>query len=319
MISLTYGIPYTRIVDGGYLSYVLGIREDMRFWDDLKFRFKDALICMDSNSYHRRALYPAYKSKRAEQRWDNERKAINYEKVSQFRDAITHDLAVEICKIDGAEGDDLVALGFLLDPTLDVVAVDKDLHSVPGLYGAMLRGSAKDIKNLADKVPQYISANLRRSSASLLILQALRGDKSDSIPRLLPSGITEAKASWKRLYRKLDRDAFDACYSELGEQFLVNLKLVLMPGPFLLDNPDLPPETLFEMLCDESYWSPSHFSKTIQTMMDSRNPQWRVKDLWHEGLGSIALESGSLEYQLELEEGMSVRLDASDAFGYWTQ
>lgn len=317
MESLTYGIPYERIVDGGYLSYVLGIREDMRFWQDLKWRFRSALICMDSNSYHRRALYPKYKSRRAEQRLTDNRKAINYLKVEKFRKLIIEDLALEICKVDGAEGDDLIALAFMLDPTLDVVAVDKDLHSVPGLYQAMLRGSAKDIKPLSQKVPQYIGERLRKTPASLLILQALRGDKSDSIPRLLPSGITEAKRMWARLYGKRDRISFANCYTELGADFIRNLNLVLMPGPFLLDNPDLEPDTLFEMICDRTYWSPEHFSNSISLMLESRNPDWRVRDLWQEELETTP-SGTSLAELLEAEEGMPVLFDANDAYGYWT-
>lgn len=315
LTSRTYGVKYKRVVDGGYLSYVLGIRDDMRFWDEQRFLFRDALICMDSGSSYRREIYPEYKSRRAVQRWEDERKAVNYEKVQKFRARIIADLALEICQLPGVEGDDLVALTFLLDPTLDVVAVDKDLHPIPGMYQAMLRGAAKEIKNLSEKVPQYIGRSLRKTPASLLILQALRGDKSDSIPRLLPSPVTEAKAMWNELYLSSDRETLEACHTTLGPSFIRNLKLVLIPGPFLLDK-EVSTSDLFDMVSDASYWNPDHFQKVVGKLLESREPEWRVRDLWGE-LGNN--EKDELLEELEREETMPVKLAVNDVDAYWTE
>lgn len=276
MKSYTYGTDYKRVIDGGYLSYLIGIRDNRSdFWSTTKWHLKDALLAMDSRSY-RYELFPAYKSARSLKRVSGPKK-LQYDQVKMFREQIIQDISIEIAQVPGVEADDIVAAVWMDDQDLDVVAIDKDLHQVPGIFEAMLRGSGRPITPLLDKVPQYMM-NVRGTPASMVLTQVLKGDKSDSIPRLLSSNVTEAREQWRNYNPKNELRSFERFYKLFGAAFMRNLSLMLIPGPLLSDHYD----DSFSRICDGTYWRSENFATLLDRIWDARRAELRISDLWNE-------------------------------------
>src|SRR5687768_2731559 len=86
-------LKFTSLVDGGYLSFLIGSRDVPGLWQSVRGEFKRALICMDHRSY-RKDIYPDYKSRRAVNRWADQHKQQTYDAVREFRKTMELDSSI---------------------------------------------------------------------------------------------------------------------------------------------------------------------------------------------------------------------------------
>ncbi len=251
------------LIDAGYLSFVHGSRKGGSFggWDTARFNYTKHLMVMDSPHSVRRDFYPDYKIRRGERRQKYPYQQRTYEQVQAFREVLRQDTIIFTTEIAGFEADDMVAYLFLKGIGREsVIAQDKDLFMVPGLQKVMRdhKGAAITRKF---KLPKY--AIQPRSPGSFALTQAIYGDKSDSIPRLLPSNGWVAKQLYHKLITKSIslHHSFNKCYSEWGGDFIRNLFLVLIPHPNLANRYDISkdPNTLIMDVSTGLYWDPSNF------------------------------------------------------------
>lgn len=272
-------LKFTSLVDGGYLSFILGSRRVGTLWNQVKGEFKDALVCMDDHSY-RRDIFPDYKSRRAVNRWADKYKKETYEYVREFRKHMELDGTTPMAKTRGAESDDLVAAFYLADRSLHVMGIDKDLQGVPGLYYNLGDYYGQPPRAFWERVPKYIRSSIPTANCSHIVLyQTLCGDKSDSIPRLLPS--KGAAKIWKELYDPSSlRISFENFSDFYGEEFFINMNLVLIPGPYLRNHGTMRPSELMDSVCSFDYWDPHEFSHLCEKGL-AYNEE-RFNEVWGE-------------------------------------
>jgi hypothetical protein len=186
--------------------------------------------------------------------------------------------------VEGCEADDLIALFFMLGVgNGSVVGVDKDLFQVPGLSKVM--ATHKDVPSTGRfrKLPKYMVDRYGHPEEpwEFILTQTLFGDKSDSIPRLLSSKGWEAKGQYASLRgheSKAPSSIFETCYASLGDHFIRNILLVLLPAPWirrdvsgLLESMKGKPEYLFDLIVSGDYWTdlcPYLSSGVINKVMD---------------------------------------------------
>jgi hypothetical protein len=252
------------LIDGGYLSFIYGSRiQASSGWHMVKMKYANYLMLLDSGGV-RQKEYPLYKSRRGERRDLYPHMKETYERVKAFREILKNDPAINTAIIEGYEADDIIPLLFMKGiGAKRVIAQDKDFFMVPNLGNAMTDHTGVPQFYRGLKLPKYAIAPNKPGTWALT--QAVFGDKSDSIPRLLPS-----RRGYRELYNVLIRQApnllsaFWNCYAEWGEQFVINLRLVLLPHPTLsMEDYDDMPNLLFEDLADGSYWDPDHFNDSI--------------------------------------------------------
>jgi hypothetical protein len=175
------------LVDLGYVSWIYGVFQNYGGWDTKRHSYRGSLMCLDSKESWRKSIAPGYKQRRADRRDRSEEAAIRKAKVEAFRAMVLEDFTLELCWIDGFEADDVLAIHALQDPSCKVVAVDKDLLQVPGLYARMFHHHGEpawpSIRGANRKYPKFWPA--MRSPRDVLLAQLLFGDRSDSIPRML--------------------------------------------------------------------------------------------------------------------------------------
>lgn len=266
---------FTSIADGGYVTFTYGCR-DPSAWTEASRQFRNTLVLMDHHSF-RNDLYPDYKSRRKEKRAAHPETSDIYEMVTNLREFIlTEDTLTPVGQVQGAEADDLIAAFYLTYPRVgQVIAIDKDFQQVPGLAKLMrdLGGMPIGPKPVLRKMPKYVRAHLPstiQTSPEMVLLQSLFGDKSDSIPRLLPSHPTRAKEAWnainqsKHIYEK-----YVAAYELYELSFVLNVNLILVPGNQLRNTPISDAYQLFEAICSEQFWDSADFSVLISQLKES--------------------------------------------------
>lgn len=255
------------LIDAGYLSFVHGSRKGGAFggWDQARWNYVRYLLVMDSANSVRRDYFPDYKIRRAERRKKNPYQQQVYEQVVAFREVMRQDTVVYSTELDGYEADDVVAYCFIKGIGREnVIGQDKDLFMVPGLQAVMRDHTGTRVtRNL--KLPKY--AITPHSPGSYTLTQAIYGDKSDSIPRLLPSSGAAAKRLYAHLIRKAKtlELAYHNCYSYFGDEFVTNLLLVTIPHPSLANTLDITsieagPRYFFHVLSTGEYWHPDFYS-----------------------------------------------------------
>lgn len=261
------GMDITMLIDGGYLMWSYGVKPNYGGWHSARFKFKGGLLLIDSDSEWRRTIHPAYKSRRKEKIKASPEKQRKAAMVHDFKDVLGWDGTLSSLQVEGYEADDLISLLFLMGIGSDhVVAVDKDLHQVPGMKSAM-HNHFGESSSRPMKLPKYAVRHYGHPKQpwEYVLIQALFGDKSDTIPRLLPSHPTRAKNlyNWIR-GEQSPLQQYQTAIEHLGESFLRNVLLVIMPPPWMLEGwedrymlqqwPDWSKE-LFSGICDGSYWS----------------------------------------------------------------
>jgi len=221
---------------------------------------REDIFCLDSaDSWRANYVADNYKGRRAERRAldpiAQQRKAT----VEVFRSLLREDPLLLTASLPGFEADDVVAICFLNRPPdreiHAVVAEDKDLVQVPGLWEKMQRTDGEfvfdGIRGLPKKTPGYWSPS--KTLRDVLLGQLLFGDRSDSIPRL----VYKKDADLVRKIRRLD-SPFTSLYHEFGEIVLQNLMLLVIPCPALHFDWELKyslaPERLLQDLDSGEYW-----------------------------------------------------------------
>lgn len=269
---------YDTLVDGGMMSFLVGSRKFGGVWESIRARYMRSLILADAKTI-RKTMFPDYKAHRKVRRDGDEEKEAAYQRVKDFREYMSKDTMITLASVDGCEADDLVAIFSFIYPNATVEAIDKDLHAVPFLYNKMRTFKGEIPNPMWSKFPKY-QANCKLAPWSLFLMQALRGDKSDSIPRLLPS--TRAKFIWNDLYNPDDPyKTLTGFYQHYGEDLITNLNLVLIPTPWLLPadhrfNQDR--SQLFKAMIDGDYWLGNHFQhiadQAIASIDKDLDPNW---------------------------------------------
>lgn len=266
---IDYFAKFDYFIDLGYLSFILGSMDSGGGWVNAKVNYVPALYCDDHRSFRFR-IFEEYKSRRRSQRELDPKKMRVYAKVKRFREeVILPDANIQLAKVYGAEADDLVAICHLLTLDSTIVAVDKDLHAVPSMFHQMegYQSISRTVP-LWEKFPKYMQ-NTARKPWELFLIQALRGDKSDSIPRLLPSNIGQAKWLWSEIYQKDNPGgSWDRAAYYLGADVVdMNARLVLMPGPNLRD--DIPRWfDILDLLDSGKYWEAEAWSGVLEKAME---------------------------------------------------
>lgn len=225
------------LVDGGYLSWVYGTSEErIAHWPQNKGLYskqQGKVIIIDGPVNSRTNYDPNYKSRRADKRANDPDWMIRTKNVIYFRENIIKtDPHLQCEGIHDLEADDLIALLGWNIPGLLVHGVDKDLLQIPEVQLQRLDGVRLTIQDFASKIQKTL-ANLITTPERVVLYLALNGDKSDSVERLVPP-------------RRLDifqdimthPQPFTRAYEHFGSQFLHNLYLVILPGPWCFK--DLP-------------------------------------------------------------------------------
>lgn len=318
---------YHGIIDLGYLSYkiisgsrYLILRDFLKGW----------ILIGEGRENLRNKLYPDYKLRRRERRLDPE-KLATHQQVLEIRNTISQDPLLTTISLDGLEADDLVAALVILDPReTPVVAIDKDLQFLSRLKD---RGGARfyldpvpPLNRVSDRVPyksQYFAEYDYGSAFYFLLTQAMIGDKSDSIPRLLPSSGAESARVWKGLFgRKYNGEPLDfericaKVYQHFGDAFIQNLKLVTMPYVAARDNRLKSPEVFMHSLIYETYWEPKYWTE-LSARIDEAfelNVQQAEEDLnW--SLPSRPRPADNIGIFVEPSKKERTVLEMLDAFG----
>jgi len=256
-------------VDGGYISWVYGSRPNFGSWDVAKEAYSydaGAVILMDSPELWRTYFYEDYKGKRARGRKEDPQKQARHRIVQLFRRIILQDPRLHTVIVRGCEADDLLAVSWILGHGRDkVIAIDKDLRQVPGLGKALRDSSGEPLSGSwgGSKFPKYV--NPPRSSGEFLLYQALFGDKSDSVPRILPL-YSEGKMlfGWFMSMPTLLK-RYWAAYTYFGYPLIRNLKLLVVPAEFLRKDLEdsieqgSDPSVFLDLLASGEYWEPEGF------------------------------------------------------------
>ena len=264
---------YKGAIDGGYLSWVFGTRPGYGGWAVRRFDFQGYLLVMDGRQTWRQQYYPEYKSRRRKKRREHPEQAARREKVLEFQGILRMDPVVPTASFPECEADDLLALLFLQGRVPQVVAVDKDLYQVPRLRDQMVNHRLEK-SSREGRRPQY--ARRPTTPHQFCLEQTLFGDRSDSVPRLLPSqGYTAKKLHRYILDPQDPLREWIRGYKLYGEALLRNLYLILMPGPFLRKDWELlkgDPMQLMREVAQGTYWTPEKFI----------DPMVRIRKEWFE-------------------------------------
>lgn len=215
-----------RVADGGYLAWIYG-SSPLRWsaWNPLKYL--GWIIAMDSVQNIRKLVEPSYKQKRADKRAADPGKLAVKERVDVFREAINSDPRLCRLEMHGLEADDVVALLAWKYPGTRVIGGDKDLlQLLPWLTNFVgIDDEPVSVARYKKRLPDSC-ADLPITPELIPLCLALMGDKSDSIPRLIPPYRLEF---FRNIIR--DKEPWKRAVANFGEPLLKNLQLVALPYP----------------------------------------------------------------------------------------
>jgi len=250
-----------QLVDGGYISWVYGSSIE-RYWlfrqrEWMEFSKKrGTFIVMDNPHLYRKDFYPSYKGHRDVKVLEDEGWAKKVELVHQFRDVLRTDERLQAFEIDGFEADDLItalALQYWAEHNmrLRVLAMDKDLLQCADfleLTGVGINdGKRSTLDTWREKQQKTLQPYLTHHRHILLTL-AIMGDKSDDVPRLLPSRRLEMM-----IEILTDPDPWKKASKMLGPQLVAeNLYMTVLPGPWCFTHVRSPKE-VFKMVRSNLY------------------------------------------------------------------
>ena len=263
------------VADGGYLSWLYGssvLRHQA--WPP-RFTGKKPLIVMDSRStLLRKIRTPGYKSARDEKRASSVQTQERTQLVRDFRELVeAEDGRFRFVRIEGLEADDLVALaawayGTTVRP-VKVMGIDKDfMQLMPFIRLADKDGQTVTYQKFQSRLPLALQTEPFTTPLHVILTLSLMGDKSDSIPRVLPL----RNVGLNLLKDLLFKDSYpaDRAAKEFGDPFLENLANVLLPDPEILG---LVPGALPDLV-DSWLWGPrlwKRVRKDIRKEVESWN------------------------------------------------
>ena len=226
------------IIDFGYLSWTYG-GLGSKSWPSVRHLYSkkaQSLICVDSQTSHRKAFYPLYKSHRKERRQE---RAWVFEKVLHFQEYLREDPSLWRFEAEGFEADDLSAV---LGSKIPVIGGDKDLLQIPGIHLSRITGEVLTPAHFMSKQSKTLRLVAKNTPQEILLVLSLLGDKSDDIPRLIPAGGLSTLAMILN-----DTRPWYVAHELFGEDLLRNLYLAILPGPWCYDPLPTPIE-LFDLL-----------------------------------------------------------------------
>lgn len=241
------------LVDGGYISWVFGSNgRRMSAWNTSAGRFRHHLFVMDHpDLLGRKSFFPDYKSRRAERHL--ERPEIKA-RVKNFQEVLWEDETIKKVSVSGLEADDVIAALAVELGHVTVTGVDKDLLQL-GEQIALRKhtGEYVSLEALTRKAPKAIGYRLKFPEDVVLFL-TLMGDKSDSIPRLIPPGLL---GLFHQCYEH--EQPFVKAAELFGtEAVLTNFYLTKLPGPWCYDPIPTPEEFMAKSMSGEKMeWSPA--------------------------------------------------------------
>jgi len=272
------------VVDGGYLSWAYGTSpQGITAWGThgrRKYGKKaGALILIDSHDHPARIeFYPHYKGERKAKKETSPARLLKSERVEYLvSEIILEDPTLLLFTWPGLEADDLVALMALRGDgahPLRVVGVDKDLLQLPAhrLQMEKTDGTQVVLANYRKKLPLAVQSYIKTPQDVLLGL-CLMGDSSDSIPRLIPPyqlGIAQRLMGYDPTRR------FVECYQTFGEEFLRNLYLAVLPGPWCYREQPTPIDLL--LMVQEGCWGQGELredlSDGLEAVIEAGQPYW---------------------------------------------
>ena len=245
-------MTYPWLVDGGYLAWVYGPDRDkqLSFINQAWMRYSTRVNCVivqDGGQLERTKYYPDYKSKRRERYKEDAARLAKKEMVGHFINILNDHPYVNTLKVPGLEADDIVtALPMRHYEPLTVVGTDKDLIQLGEHQIHLIRKNqfVTDVPYFASGQAKTIQPAITQPYHVLMILSVL-GDKSDSIPRLLPTGIKALRTFVPMLESE---NPFRECYDRFGEEFKRNLYISILPGPWVFKDVPTDDEVLSLMI-----------------------------------------------------------------------
>lgn len=253
------------VLDGGYISWTYGSRRFSYFiWSQARLKYLGGVIFQDGNSILlRKQYFPDYKAHREERRNENPSRVITYEQVQNFKRLLDRDLEFTVVGVPGFEADDLIAAAALALGRIQVIGGDKDLLQISQkrMQLEKIDGTILTLEHFMRRQPKTIWGSITDTWDVILTLSIL-GDKSDDIPRLL------APRKLDLLIKILNaRRPFTISTKIFGEDFIRNLALTLLPGPWTFD-PIPRFEDLPEMIESGVFPTKLHLREDIQTIME---------------------------------------------------
>lgn len=236
----------TTLVDGGYLMWTYGVDTWKRQgWQTAKWDYatsEGVILVLDGGSGFRQEFDPTYKSGRRDKYKDDEDRQAKKDSVIFFVEKILkRDPTLTVVQYEGLEADDVIAAWTIRHPThLKVIGRDKDLIQL-GKRNILLKthqGDKITVERFAKSLPKTIQPYVTKAEHILLCL-ACMGDKSDSIPRIVPAGLKALKQFALILQ---DPDPWGKALEEYGLEVTHNLYLSVLPGPWVFERIPSPTE-----------------------------------------------------------------------------
>jgi hypothetical protein len=224
---------------------------------------KDYLV-LDGHDLWRKKLLESYKSRREEKRARDPELVERSDQVRMFQEEILKESfpPERQIHIESYEADDLLALMFLKGDIQSIVGIDKDFSQIPGIQ--MEATGTDEVYGFTEyksrKVPLAIQPI--DTPSCLLLCLTLMGDKSDSIPRILP--LRRFDIYWNI---RLAPHPFGTGLKLYGRRFLQNILLTLLPPPVLLLESRVHPIELMRLIDTGEYWDPNLFM-TLEGVID---------------------------------------------------
>lgn len=220
------------LIDGGYLSFLIGAVEYNTFEFKRNRSYSNYLWLLDGLANYRKTDFPQYKANR--KRNQNQKSIETRKRVNDLRRWIKQNYP-KVYQHDNLEADDLIALFHYQFPDTKFVTFgnDKDMLQVPDiiLVGGDIqhRGNIKQYKVEHFKAAKAIKPHLSRAQ-DLLFYQALFGDRTDNIPRILES------RAYDKMANLMQSDSPFSLAAIEYPTFFENLKLVILPHINVLEN-----------------------------------------------------------------------------------
>jgi hypothetical protein len=138
------------------------------------------VIAIDNNSW-RKTFYPLYKENRTEKKEKDEYLDLFYNTINEIKEILKNYTNIKVIDVNGAEGDDIIAVLteyiFTNDPKAKIIilSTDKDFHQ--------LLKFGNNIKIFDPYKKEY--KNIKFSKKELYE-KIIKGDRSDNIPNIYP-------------------------------------------------------------------------------------------------------------------------------------
>lgn len=227
-------------LDGGYISWVYGSRQfSYLIWSQARVKYLESIIFQDSKTkLDRKKFFPPYKSHREKRVIENPKLLETQVRVMQFKKYLWRDPGFELAHVPGMEADDLIAVAATICQKVKVIGADKDLLQISQkrLTIEKIDGAIVTFPTFVKRLPKTLWPHVGDEWDVILIL-SIMGDRSDDIPRILPPRDFDPLISILH-----DRRPFSAAVKHFGKDFIRNLYISILPGPWAFDPVPKPKE-----------------------------------------------------------------------------